>query len=184
MKDFSVFLHYLCTTNLIRMSEIKNKVISVNYTLYRDTPEGEMIETTEGREPLQFMSGMGHMIPDFEMNVVSLNVGDEFSFSIKSENAYGTRRDEAVMDLPMNIFQHEGQLVEGVEKDKVVPLQDQSGRTIPAKVVSINDETVTVDVNHPLADQDLHFVGSVVETRVATAQEMDHGHVHSDGQDH
>lgn len=166
------------------MSEIKNKVISVNYTLFRNTPEGEMIESTSDKEPLRFLSGQGHMIPEFEANVVDLNVGDEFSFAIKSENAYGSKKEEAIMDLPMNIFQHEGKLVEGVEKDSVVPLQDQSGRTIPAKVVSINEESVTVDVNHPLADQDLHFTGSVVESREATPQELDHGHVHDGGHDH
>ena len=166
------------------MSEIKNKVISVNYNLFRDTPEGEIIESTEGNEPLRFLSGMGHMIPEFEANIVNLNQGDEFSFSIMSENAYGTKREEAIMDIPLNIFQQEGKLVDGVEENKIVPLQDQNGRTIPAKVVSINEETVTVDANHPLADQNLHFTGSVVEIRIATAQELDHGHVHDHGHDH
>jgi len=57
-------------------------------------------------------------------------------------------------------------------------LQDQNGNVVPAKVVSINTETITVDVNHPLADQDLHFTGTVVEVREATKEEVDHGHVH------
>ena len=66
------------------MSETKNKVISVDYKLFKDTAEGEIIETTEGKEPLIFLSGLGQMIPEFEANVTDLAVGDEFSFGIKS----------------------------------------------------------------------------------------------------
>ena len=163
------------------MSEIKNKVITLDYKLFRDTVEGEMVESTEGKEPLVFLSGLGQMIPEFENNVASLNVGETFSFGIKSENAYGTRTDEAVMDLPQDMFMNEGKMVEEVVVGNMLPLQDNQGRVIPGKVMSINEETVTFDLNHPLADQDLHFTGSVVDVRDATAEELDHGHVHGAG---
>jgi len=155
-----------------------NKVIAVSYNLYKGTAEGELIESTEGKEPLKFLSGVGQMIPDFENNIVNLNEGDEFSFGIKSEKAYGSRTDEAIIELPQDIFKKEGELVPEVVVDNVLPLQDQNGNVVPAKVVAINDATITVDVNHPLADQDLHFTGKVIETRVATAEELDHGHAH------
>ena len=163
------------------MSEVKNKVIALDYKLFRDTLEGEMIETTEGKEPLVFMSGVMHMIPEFEAQVVNLDAGDTFSFGIKAENAYGTKTDEAVIELPQDMFMKEGKLAEEVAVDNILPLQDQNGQMVPAKVVSINKETVTVDVNHPLADQDLHFTGSVVEVREATKEEIEHGHVHGPG---
>ena len=163
------------------MSEVKNKVISLDYKLFRDTLEGEMIETTEGKEPLVFMSGVMHMIPEFEAKVINLNAGDTFSFGIKAENAYGTKTDEAVIELPQDMFMKEGKLAEEVAVDNILPLQDQNGQMVPAKVVSINKETVTVDVNHPLADQDLHFTGSVVEVREATKEEVEHGHIHGPG---
>ena len=163
------------------MSEVKNKVIALDYKLFRDTLEGEMIETTEGKEPLVFMSGVMHMIPEFEAQVVNLDAGDTFSFGIKAENAYGTKTDEAVIELPQDMFMKEGKLAEEVAVDNILPLQDQNGQMVPAKVVSINEETVTVDVNHPLADQDLHFTGSVVEVREATKEEIEHGHVHGPG---
>ena len=86
------------------MSEVKNKVITVHYNLYKDTAEGEMIESTEGKEPLMFLTGLGQMIPDFENNVKDLNVNDEFSFGIKSENAYGKRTEEAIIELPQDMF--------------------------------------------------------------------------------
>jgi FKBP-type peptidyl-prolyl cis-trans isomerase SlyD len=67
------------------MSEVKNKVVSISYNLYKDTEKGEMIESTEGKDPLVFLTGLGQMIPEFEANVSELNSGDAFSFGIKSE---------------------------------------------------------------------------------------------------
>ena len=163
------------------MTDIKNKVISVNYNLFKDTAEGEMIESTEGKAPLTFLSGLGQMIPDFENNVANLNVGDDFSFGIKSENAYGTKTDEAIMELPQDIFMQDGKLVDEVKPGNMLPLQDQNGGVVPAIVVKINETTVTMDLNHPLADQDLHFTGNVVEVREATEDEISHGHVHGEG---
>ena len=166
------------------MNDIKHKVISVSYSLFKDTANGEMIETTEGKDPLTFLSGVEQMIPDFESNVVSLNVGDDFSFGIKSEKAYGSRTDEAVMDLPQDIFMQDGKIADEIQPGKMIPLQDQNGNVIPAIVVKINKETITIDLNHPLADQDLHFTGKVVEIREATADEISHGHVHGPGGHH
>ena len=163
------------------MSETKNKVISVDYKLFKDTAEGEMIESTEGKQPLVFLSGLGQMIPEFEANIVNLSAGDEFSFGIKSENAYGKRTEEAVIELEQNMFMKDGKLAEEVVIGNVLPLQDQNGQVHPAKVMSINEKTVTVDVNHPLADQDLHFTGNIVEVREATTEELEHGHVHGPG---
>ena len=86
------------------MSETINKVISVNYNLHKDTEKGEMIESTDGKEPLVFLSGVGQMIPDFEANVANLKVGEEFSFSINAANAYGTRSDDAIIELEKEMF--------------------------------------------------------------------------------
>jgi len=163
------------------MSDQTHKVITVDYKLFRDTAEGEMIETTEGKQPLVFLTGAGHMLPEFENNISPLNTGDSFSFGIKSENAYGTRTEEAVIDLTKDMFMEDGKLVEQVAVGNMLPLQDQHGRVVPGRVLSINETTVTVDVNHPLADQDLHFTGSVVEVREATTEEIEHGHVHGPG---
>ena len=163
------------------MSEVKNKVISINYNLHKDTADGEMIESTEGKDPLVFLSGLGQMIPEFEANVAELNVGETFSFGIKSENAYGKRSDEAIIELEKEMFLDKGELAEGIEEGKTIPLQDQNGQVVPAKVVKVNEATLTMDVNHPLADQDLHFTGNIVEIRDATAEELDHGHVHGPG---
>ncbi len=163
------------------MSEAKSNVITVDYKLFKDTAEGEMIESTEGKQPLVFLSGVGQMIPEFEANVANLEVGATFSFGIKAENAYGVTSEDAIIELPQDMFMQDGKLVEQVVVGNILPLEDQNGHVHPAKVVSINDESITMDVNHPLAGQDLHFTGSVVESREATEEELQHGHVHGAG---
>ncbi len=166
------------------MTNIKHKVITVDYNLYRNTAEGEMIESTVGHSPLTFLTGMGQMIPDFENNVSNLKVGDQFSFGIKAENAYGSKSDDSIIELPYDIFMQEGKLVDEVFVGNMLPLQDQNGHVVPATVVKINEATIIMDINHPLADQDLHFTGTVISSREATTEEVGHGHVHGEGSHH
>ncbi len=163
------------------MSEVKKNVITVDYKLFKDTAEGEMIESTEGNQPLAFLSGLGQMIPEFEKNVIDLKKGETFSFGIKAENAYGISTKEAIIELPKKMFMDGDKLADGVVVGQILPLEDQNGHVHPAKVVTINEETLTMDVNHPLADQDLHFTGTVVDVREATKEELEHGHAHGEG---
>ncbi len=160
---------------------MNHKVITLEYDLYKDTSDGEMIESTKGKNPLVFLSGSGQMIPDFESNVSDLEVGESFSFSIATENAYGKRKEEAIIELAQDMFMKDGVLIKEVVVGSVLPLQDQNGHVHPSKVMSINLDTITLDVNHPLADQNLFFAGKVIETREATSEEIDHGHVHGKG---
>lgn len=167
------------------MSEVKHKVIAVNYNLLKDGADGEMIESTEGRQPLVFLSGMNQMLPEFENNVSHLKVGDVFSFGIKSDDAYGKRDESAQMELPKNMFENEGKLVEEIAVGNVLPLQDQDGNVHPGKILEVKEEVISFDMNHPLAEQDLHFTGSVIEIREATSEEIEHKHVHGpDGHEH
>lgn len=160
------------------MSDITNKVIAVDYKLTKDNEGGDLIETTEGNQPMAFITGVGMMIPDFENNVAEKAVGESFSISIPSDKAYGNRQEEAIMDLPKDTFMHEGALIPDLQVGNTIGLQDDQGNPFPAVVLEIADETVKMDLNHPLAGQDLHFTGSVVESRTATQEELDHGHVH------
>ncbi len=163
---------------------MSNKVISLSYTLTKDTADGELIETTEGKDPLVFLSGVGQMIPDFEANVVTLSVGETFSFGIPADKAYGERSEGSIIELDKQMFMDGDKLAEGIEEEKIVPLQDQDGRVIPAKVKAIKETTLTMDINHPLAGQDLHFTGKIIEVRPATEDELAHGHVHGPGGHH
>jgi FKBP-type peptidyl-prolyl cis-trans isomerase SlyD len=160
---------------------MNQKVITIEYDLYKDTADGEMIESTKGKDPLVFLSGSGQMIPDFESNVSDLEVGESFSFSIATENAYGKRKEEAIIELAQDMFMKDGVLMKEVVVGSVLPLQDQNGHLHPSKVMSINDTTIKLDVNHPLADQNLYFTGKVIDVRKPTSEEIDHGHVHGEG---
>jgi len=115
------------------MSENNHKVITVEYNLFKDNTEGDLIESTKDKDPLVFLSGKGQMIPDFESNVVNLNEGDDFSFAIKSENAYGKRSEEAVIELGQDMFMKDGKLIEQVKAGNILPLQDQNDRYTPAR---------------------------------------------------
>jgi len=126
------------------MIETKHKAISVDYNLHKDTAEGEMIETTVGKTPLTFLTGMGQMIPDFENNIVNLNVGDTFSFGIKAENAYGSKTDDAIIELPQDMFKQDGKLIDELFVGNMLPLQDQNGHVVPATVVKITSDGVTI----------------------------------------
>lgn len=163
------------------MSEVKSNVISVDYNLYKDTADGELIESTEGQKPLVFLAGKGQMIPDFEAQVNGLNVGDTFSFGIKADNAYGQRVDEAIIELPQDMFMQEGKLVDEIQVGNVLPLQNQDGQVHPGTILAVNESTIQFDMNHLLAGQDLHFTGKVLEVREATSEELEHGHVHGPG---
>lgn len=165
----------------LKKTDMSNKVITLHYNLFKDSENGEAIESSNGKNPLTFLSGVGQMIPDFENNVVNLKVGESFSFGIAALDAYGERTDEAIVELDIEMFKKDGELMEEIAIGSMIPLQDQEGRMVPAKVLEINENSILMDVNHPLAGQDLHFTGEIVEVRDATSEEISHGHVHGPG---
>jgi len=164
------------------MSEITNKVVSLEYKLFKDSANGDMIESTEGQEPLVFLTGMGQMIPEFEAEVENLSKGDTFSFGIKADNAYGQRVDAAIIDLPHDMFKGEdGNLVKEIVVGNVLPLQNNEGQVHPGTILEVGESTVKFDMNHLLAGQDIYFTGTVLDSRTATAEEIEHKHVHGEG---
>lgn len=162
----------------------QNKIVAVTYSLKSSQNGGpqESVEDTGTDNPLTFLFGSGQLIPEFEKNLSGMVVGSKFEFSIDVENAYGMIDDEAFVRVGMEMFKVDGELdMEILRVGNVVPLLDSDGNQLAAKIVSIEDETVLLDFNHPLAGHNLHFEGAVVEVREATPEELDHGHAHSDG---
>lgn len=153
-----------------------NKSVSAEYELFVDgEKEGELelMEKATVQEPLSFIFGLGMMLPKFEENLFGMQVGDKFDFVIKTEDAYGLYDDESVLDLERAIFEIDGKLDEEmIFEGNVVPLMDNDGNRVNAQVVTITDTHVTVDLNHPLAGENLHFKGSVLEVRDATEKEI------------
>lgn len=163
----------------------KNKVVLVHYTLNEGTLQGQLVESTVGKDPLGFIYGIGMMIPDFERNLSGLKSGDTFSFGIKAVDAYGEYDDAAVVDVPKGAFEQEGKIPDGLlEVGNVLPMQDNNGNHFNGTVAWVGMDSVKLDFNHPMAGIDLWFSGHVESIREAEQSELDHGHVHGPGGHH
>jgi FKBP-type peptidyl-prolyl cis-trans isomerase SlyD len=157
------------------MSISEKMIVSVSYDLYVKTEGGdpELMESATAEKPLTFCFGIGMMLPKFENELKGLKTGDKFDFTIPCDDAYGQYNEEHVVDLPKDIFTIDGKFDdEMIFVGNVVPLMDADGNRLNAEVVEIAEETVTVDLNHPLAGEDLHFVGAVLDTHEATDAEL------------
>ncbi len=161
-----------------------NKVVSLTYELRVDDENGEqtLVEKVERDHPLVFLYGAGSMLEEFERHLNGLKEGDSFNFSIDPEKGYGEFDEEAVVDLPKDIFKINGKVEDGMlEVGNVIPMTDQNGHRLQGRVVEVQDDLVTMDFNHPLAGMQMHFKGEIVNVRSATLEEISHGHVHGEG---
>lgn len=156
-----------------------HKVVTVNYKL-SNHQTGEKIEETTTENPMVFLFGVGSLIPDFENNLSGKSVGDKVSFSIEAAQAYGVRDNNQIVQIPINVFHDEnGKFDEShVFVGALLPMSDSEGNHLRGQVVAIAADHVEMDFNHPLAGTDLKFDVEVVDIRPATADEIDHGHVH------
>lgn len=153
-----------------------NNVVTLNYTLHTIEENGEktFVEQTTTENPLTFLYGVGMMLPKFEENIVSLNVGDKTSFTLEAADAYGEKDDKAIAQLPAEMFQEMGLPPVG----EVIPLQDNQGNQFRAVVVEVTPEVVVADLNHPMAGKTLNFDIEILAVRPATEEELAHGHAH------
>jgi len=158
----------------------KEKVVSITYELRKDGENGEIVETVTGDNPLTFLYGVGGMLPKFEENLDGMRAGDEFRFGLNSEDAYGPVVENAVVDVPIDVFKVDGQVDHNMlQIGNMVPMMDNSGNRLNGKIIDIQEQSVEMDFNHPMAGKDLYFSGSVTEVRDATDEELSHGHVHA-----
>ena len=151
----------------------------MHYTLKDNS--GEVLDSSEGKEPLAFIKGIGNIIVGLEEELEGKAVGDKISATVAPEKGYGVRNEENVHVVPLSGFQADGEekLVEGMQ----VRVETNEGVSI-ADVAKIDGEEVTLDLNHPLADETLHFDVEVVDIREATKEELEHGHAHGPGGHH
>lgn len=165
----------------------KNKVVSVHYTL-RVEHEGEKVvaDKSELEAPLKYLHGAGSLLPDFEAALEGLQSGDTFEFMVTAESGYGLRNDQDVVAIPLDSFKDEqGNIdTEMVRPGSVLPMMDQQGNRFQGIVLDVTPDQVIMDFNHPLAGKDLYFSGAVAEVREASAEEIEHGHVHGPGGHH
>ncbi len=146
-------------------------VVSLEYTLRVD---GEVVDTSEGGEPIEFIQGSGQIIPGLEKELYGMSLGDDKQVVVGAADGYGELDPEAVMTFPKSDFPDNIPMQPGTE----LQLRDNQGRVYNARIVAIEGDEVRLDFNHPLAGKELTFDVKVVGLRAATDEELTHGHVH------
>ncbi len=160
----------------------KDKVISLAYELRVDNSNGKVIESLDTNSPFTFLFGSGNLLLKFEDKIKGLKVGDKFDFDITSKDAYGEVNQNAIVDVPKQAFEINGEIDEKLlQVGNTIPMQDNSGNRLNGVVKTINGNTVKMDFNHPLAGNHLFFKGEILEIREPTAEELQHGHAHYPG---
>ncbi len=155
------------------MAITKNKMVSLTYDLKIDGNEGDLIEQATTEKPLTFVYGSGLMLPKFEALLEGMEQGKSFEISLSKEDAYGEVDENAVVELPRSIFVIEGKFDEDLIKiGNTVPMMSSNGQRMNGLVLEVADETIKMDFNHPLAGEDLHFKGEILEVRDATEEEI------------
>ncbi|HNW50388.1 MAG TPA: FKBP-type peptidyl-prolyl cis-trans isomerase [Prolixibacteraceae bacterium] len=150
-----------------------NKMVTLSYVLRAEGKDGKVIEQTTEEYPLQFVYGIGQMLPAFESNLTGLKQGDDFEMTLTADEAYGEVDPEAVVDLPKDLFIIDGQFdEERFYTGAIVPMQASNGQRMNGTVVDIKEDVLVMNFNHPLAGVNLHFTGNIIEVREATEDEL------------
>ncbi len=174
-------LYFWRTILEFMIAEAKN-VISVTYELRENSVSGTVIEQTTKDHPFVFIFGAGGLLEEFENNLKGLKHGDGFEFTIEHVKAYGEVDQNAIVELPISLFMIEGKLSEDLLfVGNTITMRDKDGHPLQGTILHVSNEQVKMDFNHPLAGKNLHFKGNIENIRQATAEELDHGHVHGNG---
>ncbi len=147
------------------------QVVSMDYTLRVD---GEVVDTSKGHAPLEFIQGTGNIIPGLERELYGLTIGANKKVSVAAADGYGELDPEAYADVPRAEFPDNIPLEKGIE----IQVRDPSNNPMYARIDTFTDESVKLDFNHPLAGKTLSFDVTIVALRGASPEELDHGHVH------
>jgi FKBP-type peptidyl-prolyl cis-trans isomerase SlyD len=151
----------------------KDSMVTLTYDLRLDGKDGEVFESATEASPLIFLHGAGLMIPAFEEQLIGKKSGEKFEIAIPAVSGYGEINEEAVVELPIDIFKVDGKADEKLlMPGNSIPMMSAHGQRMDGIVVSVENETVTMDFNHPLAGEDLHFTGTILEVREATPEEI------------
>ena len=146
-------------------------VVSIEYTL---TVDGEVMDSTEGDEPLQFLQGHQNIIPGLERELAGMKIGENKTVTVPPGEAYGDVEPENIVDVPRTEFPTEIPLEVGTELE----VKNADGEVLSATIAEVNTDSVKLDFNHPLAGKQLVFDVTIVDLRAATEEELAHGHVH------
>lgn len=149
----------------------ENDVVTMHYRFNDD--KGNVIDTSYDEEPMIFIQGKGNLIPGLDTEMLGRKVGDHFQVTVKPEDAYGTFNEAYIQLFPLDAFNQGDKIEVGLK----VQLTNQDGQPILASIHAIEEEGVLLNLNHPLVDKTLEFEIEIINTRPATADELERGHM-------
>ncbi len=155
----------------------ENSVVSFHYTL--TGKDGQVIDSSEGNQPLTYLHGVGQIVPGLENALLGKLAGEKLDVEVSAEEGYGEHHEYMVQQVPREAFQGVDDIEPGMQFQAQTP---QGAMTVT--VTAADETTVTVDGNHPLAGQPLFFAVEIVSVRDASDEEITHGHVHGEGGHH
>lgn len=159
------------------MQIANNSVVAIAYTLTDD--EGQIIDQSEPGQPLYYLHGFQNIIPGLENALLGKQLGDKLKVAVEPGEGYGEYNPGLVQTVPKHLFGGVDEVEVGMQFRAET---DEGVRLITVAAVEGNE--VTVDGNHPLAGVPLNFDVEIVEVRAASAEELQHGHVHGPGGHH
>lgn len=151
----------------------KNKVGVIAYAIHVDNEAGELLEKVEYSQPRTMVFGSGRMLKSFEDKLLGLRSGDSFEFLLSSEESFGDYNKDLLMEIPKTVFMVNGEIKpDTLVVGRVVPMMDGDGNPFDGRVVAVNESTVSMDFNHPLAGKSLFTKGEILNVREATYDEL------------
>ena len=159
------------------MQIAERTVASFHYTL--TSPDGQVIDSSRGREPLPYLHGVGQIVPGLEKAMAGRVAGDTFRLVVPPAVGYGESNPKMLQAVPRAAFPQDIEIQPGMQFEAQGPMGP-----ITVVVREIAEDSITIDANHPLAGMPLHFDIEIVEVREASVEEVLHGHVHGPGGHH
>jgi FKBP-type peptidyl-prolyl cis-trans isomerase SlyD len=148
-----------------------NSVVTLHYTL-KDN-DGAIIDQSEDGSFL-YLHGAMNIIPGLENALTGKSAGDELTVKVSPEEGYGEKMDERIQEVPKEMFENSDDIQVGTQ----FHAQSPDGQAVVVTVVEVKEEAVVIDGNHVLAGVELNFEVKIVDVREASAEEIEHGHVH------
>lgn len=151
----------------------KNKVGVLSYVIHVDSEAGELLEKVEYAQPRTMVFGTGRMLRSFEDQLLGLRSGDEFEFLLSPEESFGEYNNDLLMEVPKTVFMVNGEIKpDTLVVGRAIPMMDGEGNPFDGRVIAINESTVSMDFNHPLAGKSLFTKGEIINVREATYDEL------------
>lgn len=160
------------------MKIAENSVVGIAYTLKSD--DGELLDQVTSESPFYYLQGLHHILPAIEKQLMGKEAGFKTHLELKAEHAYGKYMEQLVVKVPREHFPADVDLQVGMRFNTDGP----DGEPVIVEIVEVEEKMITLDGNHPLAGMDLFFDIEVLTVRHATAEELEHGHVHGPGGHH